>query len=109
MIVVYRHFGRMMACRVELQHPHLKYRDDHTVCLSMPKSKDKRVNCATLNADTRNRTEIRSSAIELYLPLSYICCQYAIDMQSYFLAMPFLATEAAGFEPAKVLSKTLLV
>ncbi len=56
MIVVYRHFGRMMACRVELQHPHLKYGDDHTVCLSMPKSKDKRVNCATLNGSSRIRT-----------------------------------------------------
>lgn len=34
----------------------LKYRDDHTVCLSEPKSKDKRVNCATLNGSSRIRT-----------------------------------------------------
>ena len=63
MIVVYRHFGRMMACRVELQHPHLKYRDDRTVCLSEPKSKDKRVNCATLNGSSRIRTFERLLAL----------------------------------------------
>lgn len=60
-------FRTMTACGVEPWHPHLKYGDDHTICLSMPKPKGKRVDCATLNADTRNRTEIRSSAIELYL------------------------------------------